>query len=100
MERYVKLILTSVARKIATVKRLIYVPRVPARTTALVSRARRGSAANARPASMDSHVKSTSTNVPRSRAPRAQHASMASAISSAFVRRANEAKDVRFVSMR
>lgn len=99
MERYVKLILTSVARKIATIKRLIYVPRVRAKTTALVSRERRGSDVNVRLASTDSHVKSTSTNVPHNRALRAQHASMVLEISSAYVHRVNEAKVVRFVSI-
>jgi hypothetical protein len=52
-ERYVKLILTSVARKIATIKRLIYVPRVRARTTALASLAKHGSSASVRMALMD-----------------------------------------------
>lgn len=40
--RYVKLILTSAVRKIATIKQLIYVHRVHARTMAHVNRVRRG----------------------------------------------------------
>jgi hypothetical protein len=51
MERYVKLILTSVVRKIATIKRLIYVHRIHVKIMAHVNRAKHGFNVHARTAS-------------------------------------------------
>jgi hypothetical protein len=98
MVRYVKLILTSAVRKIATIKRLIYVRRVRARIMAHVNWATHGTAVRARPASTGPTARSTSTSAHRSRAHRARRASTTSLNFGAFARRASEASDVRSVS--